>query len=169
MFRSLLTILSLLGLLASIVLWAMSFCGFMYLGKHLTVYGSHHSLRLHWHLVENEYGPAYAYDPWVSASPGYLPKSQKALPQITSRTLASGHRVVTCYVPLWLLVIVCGSVFLWCRPTYYFRQRLRRKLGLCLRCGYDLRASEVRCPECGAAFERERKEAARMTRKKEPA
>ena len=34
------------------------------------------------------------------------------------------------------------------------RRRERKKLGLCVSCGYDLRGSKERCPECGARFEK---------------
>ena len=52
-------------------------------------------------------------------------------------------------VPFWLLFILLGIA-----PTYWLlgpprRLRRRRKLGLCKHCGYDLRATPERCPECG--------------------
>ncbi len=52
-------------------------------------------------------------------------------------------------VPHWLLA---GSLALpplaWCHRLW--RRYRRRSAGSCVECGYDLRASLERCPECGA-------------------
>lgn len=56
-------------------------------------------------------------------------------------------------VPHWFLAVGLSVL-----PAYQFRQLRRRRLaasrlrlGLCGGCGYDLRASPDRCPECGTA------------------
>ena len=59
-------------------------------------------------------------------------------------------------VPCWYLVVALSAI-----PAYWMaarllqvRRRLRRaKSGSCIGCGYDLRASPDRCPECGAVRE----------------
>jgi predicted RNA-binding Zn-ribbon protein involved in translation (DUF1610 family) len=57
-------------------------------------------------------------------------------------------------VPFWALVAVTGAIPL-ARATLRFRARARTRqrqdIGLCPTCGYDLRATPNRCPECGAA------------------
>jgi hypothetical protein len=51
-------------------------------------------------------------------------------------------------IPWWLLLIFSGSIPLWAAHAAIRRQsRLRR--GCCAECGYDLRSSPDRCPECG--------------------
>jgi hypothetical protein len=55
-------------------------------------------------------------------------------------------------VPYWMLTAAAGVLPL-IRLNVYRRRRLRvRRLraGLCPACGYDLRATPGRCPECGA-------------------
>ena len=51
-------------------------------------------------------------------------------------------------VPLWVLALVTAAL-----PAYhasaFARARKRRRTGLCPSCGYDLRATPGRCPECG--------------------
>jgi hypothetical protein len=53
-----------------------------------------------------------------------------------------GYRVI---VPNWFLAYITALL-----PIMRFLRRRRRLPGLCPRCGYDLRASPERCPECGA-------------------
>ena len=55
-------------------------------------------------------------------------------------------------VPLWIptVAFAIGSISFILIPIH--RRRKRKKLGLCLKCGYDLQGSKERCPECGVAF-----------------
>ena len=49
-------------------------------------------------------------------------------------------------VPLWIFLFAAIVPVLWGR-----RRRRQRSGRLCASCGYDLRATPDRCPECGAA------------------
>jgi hypothetical protein len=55
-------------------------------------------------------------------------------------------RVVTVAADHWLAILVLGT------SAWLFRKMAnpRRRPGLCPACGYDLRATPERCPECGA-------------------
>ncbi len=53
-----------------------------------------------------------------------------------------------CKIPFWPILV--STLLL---PAVAFRrmlrERKRRRAGLCIQCGYDLRATRDRCPECG--------------------
>jgi hypothetical protein len=68
------------------------------------------------------------------------------------RKAGGGIHQAQAVVPCWCLAATMALLPLgW--TTLQWRSRVRgrrrKRLGLCLGCGYDLRASKDRCPECG--------------------
>jgi hypothetical protein len=53
-------------------------------------------------------------------------------------------------VPFWLVTAVFTAIPAARGVVRFRRRRRKRPAGLCPRCGYDLRATPDRCPECGA-------------------
>jgi predicted RNA-binding Zn-ribbon protein involved in translation (DUF1610 family) len=57
-------------------------------------------------------------------------------------------------IPHWALAVLLAVLpATWCTRVVTARRRSRRiARGLCASCGYDLRSSHDRCPECGATI-----------------
>ena len=58
--------------------------------------------------------------------------------------------------PLWAAQFACAALPLVWIGSRARKWRFSRAPGLCRNCGYDLRASPERCPECGTAVRRRR-------------
>ena len=78
---------------------------------------------------------------------------------VSRRKLPNGHTVNMHFLPMhevavpdWSLLLVFAALpVAWLLLWWRDRGRRRRiERGLCARCGYDLRATTNRCPECGA-------------------
>ena len=148
--RKTLTTLSLIGLLLSVGLWGASYLFSM--RTRFNVGGESVSLLtyeggVHWRVADR-------------------PTNRRGVVWKWGRTPRPGYvaRVPTYYdagdfwlynLPFWTPTILFGTTtaLLFTPHLPLLRRRKRKKLGLCVKCGYDLRGSKGRCPECGDEFD----------------
>jgi hypothetical protein len=95
--------------------------------------------RGHWDLLDAEAANKWS---WRGFSMHSKPRDAFAQP---------GARFVLLRVPLWVIALLAAPL-----PAAALRRRLQRwrwrRANRCQNCGYDLRATSGRCPECGAAI-----------------
>jgi hypothetical protein len=72
--------------------------------------------------------------------------------QSASRSIGYTTNIKSYFVPLWFCCIVFSILPLIQYPRI-LRRLYRRRRGLCPDCGYDLRASPTKCPECGTTIQ----------------
>ena len=167
MIRKTLTIFSLIGLLLSVGLWGASYWGPAYVSNsgriRLTLFNGFVSGEyLHTRFVvyqgrglTQDTGPnrlipskPMLWTPGLKLR-GFQGFSSYWLPRWNSNSIT--HLIG---VPFWVFLLFFGGLLFKCHPIRHHRHRTRRKLGLCVKCGYDLRASKEICPECGQEFEK---------------
>ena len=99
--------------------------------------------------------PAWAFPVRGSAGLGHFQTRHGLLFDATEVHHTDAPRVWYRPTPLLLFCVAAAAAALpvrWCVVhSREYKLRSRRATGLCPRCGYDLRATPERCPECGAA------------------
>lgn len=130
MTRKMLIIFSLIGLVVSVWLWARSY-GTVYINTFGHNSSGHKTLMLYRGKVSFiKSGPAPA-----GVMPGPSPV------------------IWTIRAPMWPIAALFAVALPGIELAHRLRRHRRRKMGLCIKCGYDLRGSEDRCPECGTPFD----------------
>ncbi|MCH8851221.1 MAG: hypothetical protein IID41_01050 [Planctomycetes bacterium] len=146
MIRKALTIFSFIGLLLSIACLVASMfdvvltdrpCKLFLSNAHLGIIGYHDDFTLAGTIV---FGGRW----WASFAPSF---GNSAI-----TVGGSTFRMWSLSIPLWMPIALFGFLF-WRSFVPLYRCRKRKKLGLCIKCGYDLRGSKDRCPECNTEFE----------------
>jgi len=164
MIRKTLTILSLLGLLLSVGLLSLSvhgvsvthtkddhLCLCMASNGCLDFYScrtGNHNRPSTWDVATGAEAGTYRIQP--SGTPVRIVHhwSWWPFPRYFANRVGDWQLIVPLYLPA-----IAFSAYPACSLVVVLRHRKRKKLGLCLKCGYDLRASKDRCPECGQEFE----------------
>ena len=164
MLRKPLTIFSLTGLLLSVGLWGIGHVGYLYwaLGDdyEALVWAGTCRFRVRPPHVWQPGGVMADAPSTVFCQAIHPPMlMEQHIKQLGSRrlggrlTMTGGFPGMTTHsVPLWIPSVVFLVLGLSCMVPPAYRRRKRKKLGLCVKCGYDLRASKDRCPECGEGF-----------------
>ena len=67
------------------------------------------------------------------------------------RPVGTLYRLLQLSFPHWLVMVLSATPLAVWLILGFRKRNLRARVGLCANCGYDLRASPERCPECGAA------------------
>ncbi len=149
MIRKTLTIVSLIGLLLSVGLWGASYFKVEYVSSRRqtqSVRVANGLLRVSQSmLIYREPDPS-----WIGLhSSGFTGFHTSWTPSY-NRNSRFGYWNLA--IPFWIPVSLFSIILL---PSLVqsYRRRKRKKLGLCLKCGYDLRGSTKRCPECNTPIE----------------
>ena len=71
----------------------------------------------------------------------------------TFKHMSAGVHFQRLFIPCWFATIITAApVAIWI--DRFIKQRKRHERGFCNNCGYDLRATPDRCPECGKTVEK---------------
>ena len=109
------------------------------------------TMRVHWNYIRRPEDRSTIGSIYGDAEPNRFGFAWNVAP--TGRDAGNGKpwaRQGTVAIPHWSVMLVSAVL-----PALWFHGRRRARYrvvrGLCPACGYDLRASPERCPECGVA------------------
>ncbi len=151
MFRKAFTIFSRIGLLLSVGLWGLSYLNVEYVSSRRQT----RSVRVANGLLRVSQSMLIYEEPdrsWVGLhSSGFTGFHTSWTPAYSyDKNPRLGYWRVA--IPFWIPASLFSLVLL---PSLVqsCRRRRRRKLGLCVKCCYDLRGSKERCPECNTPID----------------
>ena len=106
---------------------------------------------IHWQ------GTDYWHPGWVAPHSLFQSLTCFRIHSVVDNTIPEeSARIVLVTLPLWVITALCAAP-IGVSSLRTLRNRRRLVKGLCLACGYDLRATPDHCPECGERAEQGRK------------